>query len=89
VDVGAERAGIGWCELRRTGAGPWTVQQEGTFAPADGNRDERSRSLCAQLTSPSKRPTAKTTIIVAILGSARNIFSISMRSPLNGTLPMR
>jgi hypothetical protein len=25
VDVGAERAGIRWFELRRTGAGPWTV----------------------------------------------------------------
>jgi PKD repeat protein len=28
-------AGIRWFELRRTGGGNWTLQQEGTFAPGD------------------------------------------------------
>lgn len=34
VDVGADRAGIRWYELRRSG-GPWSIYQEGTHAPAD------------------------------------------------------
>ncbi len=35
VDVGSGRAGIRWYELRETG-GAWTLYQEGTYAPADG-----------------------------------------------------
>ncbi len=37
---GANRGGIRWFELRRVGAGPWALFQEGTYAPlADtGNR---------------------------------------------------
>ncbi|MDA0243312.1 MAG: hypothetical protein OT477_07845 [Chloroflexi bacterium] len=35
VDVGSDRAGIRWFELRDTGAG-WALHQEGTFAPSDG-----------------------------------------------------
>jgi hypothetical protein len=36
VDVnGADRAGIRWAELRRSGGGGWTLYQTGTFAPAD------------------------------------------------------
>jgi hypothetical protein len=34
VDVGADRAGIRWYELRRT-SGDWFVSQQGTYAPAD------------------------------------------------------
>lgn len=30
-------AGIRWFELRRTGGGNWTLQQEGTYAPGDAN----------------------------------------------------
>lgn len=30
-------AGIRWFELRRTGGGNWTLQQEGTYAPGDSN----------------------------------------------------
>ena len=36
VDVGSDRAGIRWFELRRTGVGAWSLYQEGTQAPADG-----------------------------------------------------
>lgn len=38
VDVGSDRAGVRWYELRRTGgiANLWTVYQQGTYAPADG-----------------------------------------------------
>jgi hypothetical protein len=37
VDVGADRAGVRWYELRSTpGAGNFGVYQQGTFAPADG-----------------------------------------------------
>ncbi len=32
---GADRAGIRWAELRKSGGG-WTLHQTGTFAPADG-----------------------------------------------------
>ncbi|HEX3127669.1 MAG TPA: DNRLRE domain-containing protein [Thermoanaerobaculia bacterium] len=36
VDVnGADRAGIRWAELRRSGSGGWTLYQAGTLAPAD------------------------------------------------------
>ncbi|MBX3059124.1 MAG: DUF11 domain-containing protein [Anaerolineae bacterium] len=34
VDVGSDRSGIRWYELRRSG-GPWSIYQEGTHAPAD------------------------------------------------------
>jgi len=36
VDVGSDRAGIRWFELRRAGVGAWSLYQEGTQAPADG-----------------------------------------------------
>ncbi len=35
VDVGSNRAGVRWFELRKVG-GSWTLHQTGTFAPADG-----------------------------------------------------
>ena len=35
IDVGSERAGIRWYEVRRT-TGNWSIYQEGTYAPADG-----------------------------------------------------
>lgn len=39
VDVdGANHAGIRWFELRRSGAGPWTLFQEGTHAPDANHR---------------------------------------------------
>ncbi|MEM1207253.1 MAG: hypothetical protein AAGN66_28725, partial [Acidobacteriota bacterium] len=37
VDVGSDRAGIRWFELRRTG-GPWSLYQEGTFSPGSVSR---------------------------------------------------
>jgi len=38
VDVdGNDTAGIRWIELRNTGTGPWSLFQEGTYAPADGH----------------------------------------------------
>jgi len=39
VDVsGTDHAGIRWYELRKTGSNPWTVHQEGTFAPDGESR---------------------------------------------------
>ena len=38
VDVGVDQAGLRWFELRRVGAGPWTVFQEGTQAPDSSDR---------------------------------------------------
>ena len=39
VDVnGADLAGIRWYELRKTGANPWTLYQEGTFNPDTESR---------------------------------------------------
>jgi hypothetical protein len=39
VDVdGADQGGIRWYELRKTGAGPWSLHQEGTHAPDTDNR---------------------------------------------------
>jgi HYR domain len=36
ANAGGGRAGIKWWELRRTGgAGPWSIYQEGLYAPAD------------------------------------------------------
>jgi len=35
IDVGGGRAGIRWYELRETG-GTWSLYQEGTFGPSDG-----------------------------------------------------
>ncbi|MCB0206806.1 MAG: hypothetical protein KDH89_18460, partial [Anaerolineae bacterium] len=37
TDVGSDRAGVRWFELRRTGAN-WTLYQEGTYAPGNLNR---------------------------------------------------
>ncbi len=31
--TGADDAGVRWFELRKTGANPWVLQQEGTYAP--------------------------------------------------------
>jgi hypothetical protein len=38
VDVGSDRAGVRWYEMRRTGgiANPWSIYQQGTYAPTDG-----------------------------------------------------
>jgi PKD repeat protein len=36
VNVGSGRAGVRWYELRNTGSG-WSIYQQGTYAPADGN----------------------------------------------------
>jgi hypothetical protein len=33
TDIGGNIGGIRWFELRKTGAGPWTLHQEGTYAP--------------------------------------------------------
>ena len=35
---GADHGGIRWFELRKTGAGPWSLFQEGTFAPDQHHR---------------------------------------------------
>lgn len=35
---GSDRGGIRWYELRKTGTGPWTLFQEGTFSPDADNR---------------------------------------------------
>lgn len=37
VDVGSDRAGIRWYELRNTGSG-WTVHQQGTYSPGTEHR---------------------------------------------------
>jgi len=34
--TGEDLSGIRWMELRRSGSNPWTVYQEGTYAPDDG-----------------------------------------------------
>jgi len=36
VDAGGSRAGTRWYEFRNTG-GPWSLYQQGTYAPADGH----------------------------------------------------
>ncbi len=36
VNVGSGRAGVRWYELRNYGSG-WSIYQQGTYAPADGN----------------------------------------------------
>ncbi|MBN1886960.1 MAG: fibronectin type III domain-containing protein [Thermoflexales bacterium] len=38
VDVGADRGGIRWFELRKAGSGDWGLHQEGTYAPDAANR---------------------------------------------------
>lgn len=35
VDVGSGRSGIRWYELRKTGSNPWSIYQQGTYAPSD------------------------------------------------------
>lgn len=47
VDAGDDRAGIRWAETRSTdGDSNWTLKQDGTYAPADG--DERWMGSIAQ-----------------------------------------
>ena len=36
IDVGSGRAGIRWYELRQVNNGSWSLYQEGTYAPNDG-----------------------------------------------------
>ena len=38
VGNGSNQAGIRWYELRRSGGGPWSLHQEGTYAPDSENR---------------------------------------------------
>jgi hypothetical protein len=38
VDVGSDRAGIRWFELRKSGSGLWALYQEGTHAPDSHHR---------------------------------------------------
>ncbi|MBE2201812.1 MAG: hypothetical protein IAE79_24590, partial [Anaerolinea sp.] len=33
TDIGSNIGGVRWFELRKVGAGPWTLYQEGTYAP--------------------------------------------------------
>lgn len=33
TDIGSDIGGVRWFELRKVGAGPWTLHQEGTYAP--------------------------------------------------------
>lgn len=35
---GTDHGGIRWFELRKTGSGPWTLRQEGTYAPDGDHR---------------------------------------------------
>ncbi len=37
IDVGGDRAGIRWFELRKSGGGTWTLNQQGTYAPNANN----------------------------------------------------
>ncbi len=37
VDAGGDRGGVRWYELRKLPGGEWTIHQQGTFAPADGD----------------------------------------------------
>ena len=37
VNVGGNRAGMRWYELRDADDGNWTIYQQGTYAPTDGN----------------------------------------------------
>jgi hypothetical protein len=37
VDAGNDRAGIRWYELRKSGSNNWSIFQQGTYAPNDGN----------------------------------------------------
>lgn len=38
IDVGTDQSGIRWFELRKSGAGNWTLYQEGTHAPDTDHR---------------------------------------------------
>jgi len=38
VDVGGDQAGIRWFELRKSGGGNWSLQQQGTHAPDSDHR---------------------------------------------------
>jgi len=39
IDIGSDIGGVRWFELRKIGAGAWTLYQEGTYAPTtDDNR---------------------------------------------------
>ena len=37
VDTGGDRAGLRWYELRKDSGGVWTIHQQGTYAPGDGD----------------------------------------------------
>lgn len=37
IDVGSDRAGIRWYELRKPTGGAWSIRQQGTHAPADSD----------------------------------------------------
>ena len=36
VDVGGNRAGVRWYEVRNNGGSGWGIHQQGTYAPSDG-----------------------------------------------------
>jgi len=37
VDVGGDHAGVRWYELRKDASGAWSIYQQGTYAPNDGD----------------------------------------------------
>jgi len=37
VDVGGDRAGMRWYELRKDAGGEWSIHQQGTYGPNDGD----------------------------------------------------
>ena len=69
VDVGGDRAGIRWYELRKTGGGPWSILQQGTYAPGTDHRWMGSIAMNGQgdiglgfsITGPSLLPSIRTT----------------------------
>jgi len=71
VDAGSERAGIRWAEiLSANGQSGWTLGQDGTYAPADGNErwmgsiaqdQDRNIALGYSVTSGSLFPSVRYT----------------------------
>ncbi len=41
VDAGGGRAGVRWYDMRRTGGGAWSINQQGTYAGDAANTDHR------------------------------------------------
>jgi hypothetical protein len=91
VDAGNQVAGIRWYEFRKSGTSPWSVYQQATYAPDDGNSrwcgsiamdSSGNIGLAYSISSPDMYPSIRYTGRMS--GDPLNQFTIAEAGIMNG-----